>query len=96
MEIVLISKFGLYDMQTFLKVFQTGSIPRRTPDQVRYHYIVKTLYKMHTVLICSTHLQYSFDAVLKNSATPQSSVMQHVSSSSLLSSYRIFFLGPIG
>ena len=39
-------------MQTFLEVFQTGSIPRRTPDQVRYHYIVKTLYKMHTVLIC--------------------------------------------
>ena len=52
MEIVLISEFGLYDMQTFLEVFQTGSIPRRTPDQVRYHYIVKTSYKMHAVLIC--------------------------------------------
>ena len=62
MEVVLISEFGLYDMQTFLKVFQTGSIPRHTPDQVRYHYIVKTSYKLH-------HL---FNAFF-NSATLQSS-----------------------
>ena len=66
MGIVLISEFGLYDMQTFLKVFQTGSILKRTPDQVRYHYIVK---KMHAVLICI----YYFYAFLKNSATLQSS-----------------------
>ena len=63
-ETVLISEFGLYDMQTFLEVFQTGSIPRRTTDQVRYHYIVKTSYKMHAVLICIHCIYYYFDAFL--------------------------------
>ena len=49
-------------MQTFLKVFQTGSIPRRTPDQVRYHYIVKTDFIQNA---CSTHLHslHLFDAL---------------------------------
>ena len=40
------------DMQTFLKVFQTASIPRRvTPDQVRYHHCIVTQNA------CGTHLR---------------------------------------
>ena len=93
MEIVLISEFGLYDMQTFLKVFQTGSIPRRSPDQVRYHYIVKTSYKMHTVLIC-IHCIY---LMLFNSATLQSSCnMIELVPVAFLVNTSCFFLGPIG
>ena len=70
-------------MQTCMEVFQTG---RHTTDQVRYHYIVKTLYKIHAVYSLILRL---FDAFLINSATLQSS-WNLIISSSFFGQYKLF------